>query len=224
MIYKILFCRLSFNLSNGGDVFGDWNHRLENWMVLISNLFRCWTFFFDWLCILFQYVEDKEYPCGEIKEEKGIQVICQSVLWLVGNFDLLATAEWKEYKEINEMEILTISPFGPFGGCQTWKEYQPALENRNVLFLHQRWASKKRVNRKGKLNVPRLYIVSLAKVPCWFWKRTDTKNVHFFFSSGWVSKKRVNRKGTCPITMNQKHWWYKSLIDNRDSNYVKKRF
>ena len=47
MIYKILFCRLSFNLSNGGDVFGDWNHRLENWMVLISNLFRCWSFSFD---------------------------------------------------------------------------------------------------------------------------------------------------------------------------------
>ena len=113
MIYKILFCRLSFNLSNGGDVFGDWNHRLENWMLLISNLFRCWTFFFDWLCILFQYVEDKEYPCGEIKEEKGIQVICQSVLWPVGNFDLLATAEWKDYKKINEMEIL-----GLFGGVK----------------------------------------------------------------------------------------------------------
>ena len=24
--------------------------------------------------VLLQYVEDKEYPCGEIKEEKGIQV------------------------------------------------------------------------------------------------------------------------------------------------------
>ena len=26
------------------------------------------------IIILLQYVEDKEYPCGEIKEEKGIQV------------------------------------------------------------------------------------------------------------------------------------------------------
>ena len=58
-------------------------------------------------------MEDKEYPCGEIKEEKGIQVICQSVLRPVGNFDLLATAEWKDYKKINEMEIL-----GLFGGVK----------------------------------------------------------------------------------------------------------
>ena len=121
------------------------------------------------------------------------------------------------------MEILTILPFGPFGGCQTWKEYQPALENRNVLFLHQRWASKKRVNRKGKLNVPRLYIVSLAKVTCWFWKRTDVAKCTLFLyqCSGRISKKRVNRKGTCPISqMNQKHWWCKSKIDNRQKHLL----
>ena len=28
----------------------------------------------------FQYVEDKEYPCGEIKEEKGIQVKIHNIL------------------------------------------------------------------------------------------------------------------------------------------------
>ena len=29
---------------------------------------------------LLQYVEDKEYPCGEIKEEKGIQVKIHNIL------------------------------------------------------------------------------------------------------------------------------------------------
>lgn len=42
--------------------------------VLLSDQNRPLINIFIYLYISFQYVEDKEYPCGEIKEEKGIQV------------------------------------------------------------------------------------------------------------------------------------------------------